>query len=103
MIGEEPLDLPERLLQTTAVWWTAPTALLAEAQLDDGDVPGSLHAAEHASIGLLPLLATCDRWDLGGLSTNVHPQTGRPIAIAMGSTKRQRGRSPRKLKNTTES
>ena len=74
-IGGEMLDLPARTLATTAVWWTAPTALLVEAGLEDGDVPGSLHAAEHASIGLLPLLATCDRWDLGGVSTALHIDT----------------------------
>ena len=74
-VGGDVLDLPARTLTTTAVWWTAPASLLAEAQLDDGDVPGSLHAAEHASIGLLPLLATCDRWDLGGVSTALHVDT----------------------------
>uniref|UniRef100_UPI00165EAAF4 DEAD/DEAH box helicase n=1 Tax=Actinotalea sp. JY-7885 TaxID=2758576 RepID=UPI00165EAAF4 len=74
-VGGDVLDLPARTLSTTAVWWTAPASLLAEAQLDDGDVPGSLHAAEHASIGLLPLLATCDRWDLGGVSTALHVDT----------------------------
>ncbi|WP_024285841.1 DEAD/DEAH box helicase [Cellulomonas sp. KRMCY2] len=74
-IGGEILDLPARTLATTAVWWTAPMSLLAEAGLEDGDVPGSLHAAEHAAIGLLPLLATCDRWDLGGVSTALHVDT----------------------------
>lgn len=74
-IGGQMLDLPARTLTTTAVWWTAPASVLAAADLTDGDVPGSLHAAEHASIGLLPLLATCDRWDLGGVSTALHADT----------------------------
>ncbi|MCW2900854.1 MAG: box helicase protein [Streptosporangiaceae bacterium] len=74
MLGEKPLDLPPRTLRTRAVWWT-----LSDAQRDglgDLDLAGSAHAAEHASIGLLPLFATCDRWDIGGVSTAVHPDTG---------------------------
>ena len=75
-LGEEPLDLPERTLSTTAVWWTLPPALLEESGVAARDLPGAAHAAEHASIGLLPLFATCDRWDIGGVSTALHPDTG---------------------------
>ncbi len=77
VLGEEPLDLPERTLETRAVWWTLPAAVLEDAGLADRDLPGAAHAAEHASIGLLPLFATCDRWDIGGVSTALHPDTGR--------------------------
>ncbi len=77
VIGEEPLDLPERVLETTAVWWTLPAHVLDESGLAAADLPGAAHAAEHASIGLLPLFATCDRWDIGGVSTALHPDTGR--------------------------
>ncbi|MCW3046398.1 MAG: box helicase [Solirubrobacterales bacterium] len=71
------LDLPETTFRTQALWYELDDDLLA------GDFPlevllGSLHAAEHAQIAVLPLLAMCDRWDIGGLSTNAHPQTGRP-------------------------
>jgi DEAD/DEAH box helicase domain-containing protein len=76
VLGEEPLDLPERTLDTSAVWWTLPPASLAGAGLAAADLPGSAHAAEHAAIGLLPLFATCDRWDIGGVSTALHPDTG---------------------------
>ena len=76
VIAEEPLDLPERTLRTAAVWWTVPAAVLEDAGLATADLPGAAHAAEHASIGLLPLFATCDRWDIGGVSTALHPDTG---------------------------
>jgi DEAD/DEAH box helicase domain-containing protein len=75
VLGEEPLDLPVRRLRTRAVWWTVTEEGLRAARLGPGDVPGAAHAAEHASIGLLPLFATCDRWDIGGVSTAHHPDT----------------------------
>ncbi|WP_245807183.1 DEAD/DEAH box helicase [Krasilnikoviella flava] len=76
VLGTEALDLPSRTLATTAVWWSVPDFVLRAAGVSADETPGALHAAEHASIGLLPLLATCDRWDLGGVSTEVHPDTG---------------------------
>jgi DEAD/DEAH box helicase domain-containing protein len=77
IIDLQALDLPPQSFQTQALWYEVPDDLLAD------DFPlevllGSLHAAEHTQIAVLPLLAMCDRWDIGGLSTNFHPQTGRP-------------------------
>ncbi|MET8156402.1 DEAD/DEAH box helicase [Sphaerisporangium sp. NPDC005289] len=76
VLGEEPLDLPPRTLRTRAVWWTLPDAAVAPLLAEGLDLGGAAHAAEHASIGLLPLFATCDRWDIGGVSTELHPDTG---------------------------
>lgn len=76
VLDQTPLDLPARSLRTRAVWYTVSASLLAAAGLDDSRVPGALHAAEHAAIGLLPLFAVCDRWDIGGVSTALHPDTG---------------------------
>ena len=72
-----PLDLPAQTFETEAVWFCPDAGLLGGYE----QMPvllGTLHAAEHSLIALLPLWAMCDRWDIGGLSTNVHPQTGLP-------------------------
>ncbi|TQS43853.1 DEAD/DEAH box helicase [Cryptosporangium phraense] len=75
VIDEQPLDLPSQLLRTRAVWYTMTDSILELASVVD-DVGGAAHAAEHAAIGLLPLVASCDRWDIGGLSTASHQDTG---------------------------
>jgi DEAD/DEAH box helicase domain-containing protein len=75
-----PLDLPATTFTTEAIWFLPEPHQLAE--LDEMPrLLGTLHAAEHALIALLPLWAMCDRWDIGGLSTNIHPQTGRPTVF----------------------
>jgi DEAD/DEAH box helicase domain-containing protein len=81
VIDETPLDLPPRQLRTRAVWYTVAQEALDEIGLEQPDVPGAAHAAEHAAIGLLPLFATCDRWDIGGVSTALHPDTGMPTVF----------------------
>lgn len=77
VIGEEPLDLPPQTFATVGLWFDLPDGVefrLEEAQLD---YAGGLHAVEHAAIGILPLFAMCDRNDIGGVSTPLHPDTGR--------------------------
>ncbi|HEY5456456.1 MAG TPA: DEAD/DEAH box helicase [Acidothermaceae bacterium] len=81
VLGEQALDLPERQLSTRAVWWTVGEQQLAQAGFGWADLAGAAHAAEHASIGLLPLVATCDRWDIGGVSTALHQDTGRLTVV----------------------
>jgi DEAD/DEAH box helicase domain-containing protein len=73
-----PLDFPPRELTTRACWYTVPLETLVRAGLEPSRVIGAVHAAEHTLIGLLPLFAICDRWDVGGVSMALHPQTGDP-------------------------
>ena len=81
VLSDEPLLLPPRQLRTRAVWYTMPIDLLASYGVEWADIPGAAHAAEHAGIGLLPLFATCDRWDIGGVSTALHEDTGLPTVF----------------------
>lgn len=75
------LDLPETTFSTQALWFEPRPALgdLGEPGIPLEALLGALHATEHAQIAVLPLIAMCDRWDIGGLSTNLHPQTGGPV------------------------
>jgi DEAD/DEAH box helicase domain-containing protein len=84
VIDFQTLDLPTVEFQTRALWYEL-DELIAGAQASPAFLPfpsaellGALHALEHGQIAVLPLIAMCDRWDIGGLSTNAHPQTGGP-------------------------
>ncbi|MFE7748689.1 DEAD/DEAH box helicase [Streptomyces sp. NPDC057428] len=81
VMGETKLDLPPRTLRTRAVWWTVTEDQLDSARINPEILGGALHAAEHASIGMLPLFATCDRWDIGGVSVPLHPDTLLPTVF----------------------
>ncbi|PRQ12172.1 DEAD/DEAH box helicase [Corynebacterium sp. 13CS0277] len=76
-----PLGYPPRPLVTRAVAFTIDPLVLQAAGVEPSRVPGALHAAEHAMIGMLPLLATCDRLDIGGVSTALHPETALPTVF----------------------
>jgi len=76
VLSVEPLDLPEEEFPTTGLWIVIPHELVAAVEEAGLDLAGGIHAVEHAAIGLLPLLAMCDRWDIGGVSYPHHPETG---------------------------
>jgi len=76
VLSVEPLDLPEEVLPTTALWFAIPPDLVSAVANAGLDLAGGIHAVEHAAIGLLPLLAICDRWDIGGVSYPQYPGTG---------------------------
>jgi len=80
-LGDVDLDLPPTCLTTRAFWYTVDPAELAAAHVAPRDVAGTLHAAEHAGIGMLPLFTICDRWDVGGVSTALQADTGLPTIV----------------------
>ncbi|MDT5133844.1 MAG: box helicase protein, partial [Mycobacterium sp.] len=81
VIDFNELDMPSRRLETVAVMYTITPDALQDNGIDWSRVPGALHAAEHAAIGLLPLVASCDRGDIGGLSAAIGPDTGLPTVF----------------------
>src|SRR5205085_11073850 len=81
VLAAEPLELPPSTLTTRAFWLTVDPMSMSDAGLAMPAWPGTLHAVEHAAIGMLPLFTICDRWDVGGLSTNRQAQTGRATIV----------------------
>ncbi len=78
VLSVEELDLPEQRFETEAFWFVLTDGMQGELDLEDRELAGGIHAAEHGTIGLLPVYAMCDRWDIGGVSTPFHSQTGLP-------------------------
>lgn len=76
VLGTEDLALPPQTFDTVSLWWNVPQEIAAQVDRRRLDAAGGLHAVEHGAIALLPLFAMCDRWDIGGLSTPRHPDTG---------------------------
>lgn len=81
VLGSFDIDLPAQQFETEAVWYAVPYETVNRLEADGLDLAGGVHAAEHASIGLLPLFALCDRNDIGGVSTPYHPQVGGPAVF----------------------
>jgi DEAD/DEAH box helicase domain-containing protein len=81
VLGHEDLDLPPSQLVTRGYWWVIPPDVVRRAGLVEADLPGALHAAEHAAIGILPLFTICDRWDVGGVSTPWLDDLGGPSIV----------------------
>ena len=81
VVTTEPLELPPTHLSTRAVWYVFDDALVERAGVAAPDLAGALHAAEHAAIGILPLFTICDRWDVGGVSTEWLPETGTATVV----------------------
>jgi DEAD/DEAH box helicase domain-containing protein len=77
-LGDTPLEMPVNTFETRCLWWDTPLEWAKHLARRGWDFMGGLHAVEHAAIGMLPLFAMCDRWDIGGLSTPMHPGTQLP-------------------------
>ena len=80
-VKREPLEMAPSELDTTALWWRFDPSLVQRSGIQPEELPGALHAAEHAGIGMLPLFALCDRWDLGGVSSPWLAETAAPTVV----------------------
>jgi DEAD/DEAH box helicase domain-containing protein len=81
LVCTEALDLPTSTLVTRAIWYVVGHEVVDAAEIDRARLPGALHAIEHAAIGMLPLFAICDRWDVGGVSTAHQVDTEQPTIV----------------------
>jgi len=85
VVGRQPLDLPPLNFETVAMWLTIPQQIKENVESQGLDFQGGIHGVEHAIIGMTPLYAICDRWDVGGVSTPMHHDTNRPTIFVYDS------------------
>ncbi len=76
VIARKELDLPPNLFETEALWLALSPEVTSDLVSGGYDLAGAIHAAEHATIGIMPIISVCDRWDVGGVSTPLHPDIG---------------------------
>jgi len=91
VVDVRPLDLPPVEFDSEGVWlaWGEDSSKSqGTSQQQDlrpgtwgGVSPGALHAAEHALVALVPLVVLCEPGDVGGVSSPLHPDTGRPTVL----------------------
>ncbi len=86
LLDSEELELPPSRLITRGLWWVVRPRVLRSARIERAAVPGTLHAIEHAAIGILPLFTICDRWDVGGVSAAWLEDTGAPTIVIYDGT-----------------
>jgi DEAD/DEAH box helicase domain-containing protein len=78
VVERKPLNLPPLSFSTVGMWFIIPEEIKKEIEDSGLDFDGGIHAVEHAMIAMSPIFAMCNRWDIGGLSTPLHPDTGYP-------------------------
>jgi DEAD/DEAH box helicase domain-containing protein len=81
LIDRISLDLPPQIFETEGLWYQIPESLQRKCESNHFDLMGALHAIEHAAIGIFPLLVMADHNDVGGMSTNFHPQMGTAVVF----------------------
>jgi len=102
LFNRMPLDLPPQIFETQGLWFQIPESIQRECESKSFDLMGALHAIEHAAIGIFPLLVMADHNDVGGMSTNYHPQVGSAVIFIYDGIAGGAGLTPQAFANTQQ-